>query len=316
MGNVIHAAERFRQNYDRLPGEGEIWACIDERLALLRGLKRTHTKRNGDNITVVDFRAIRKQQYHSTAGGAAGFGNDIHIATRMGSAPHLGKIKLNRNAMAPAHVQGSVGVKVARESGIYLLNHVGCAAENGTLAIGEGIATGKGPNGEDIYEAIKHDWSKDGQRAVLPHSRFQQIQETWAEALAEGTIASPDISKPIHDNGAVTEHGAELLPIARAPLVDMPHYATRHLIEWGEDTIYDREAALDASDFDGEGDVYGAYQTSMGSAMSLCNAVKSVFPVHPEDLLDEMYVRNAATSLWLPRQENEQTPVQLMAVGQ
>jgi hypothetical protein len=314
VGNVIYAAERFRENYDRSPDEAEVWACIDERLALIRGLRRMHTKRNGDNVTVVDFRAIRNQHYHSTAGGAAGFGNDIHIAARMGRAPHLGKIELS--VMASAHVQGSVGVKVARESRIHILNHIGCAAEDGTLAIGGGIVTGKGPNGEDIYEAIKNDWSKDGRRATLPYSRFRQIQETWAEALAADTIASPDVSKPVHDNGAITESGAELLPIARASLVDMPHYATKHLIEWGEDMIYNREAALDASDHEGDGDVYGAYQTSMGSAMSLYNAVKSVFPVHPEDFLDGMYVRNAATSLWLPRQESEQVPVQLMAIGQ
>ncbi len=334
MGKVIHAAESFSEPYGLAKEQQEYWGCIDERAARLKNFRKKHVTRTGRRLTLIDYRR-RQARYHGTAGGAVGVGQDVTVARILGasrvSTKNAVDIRPLENAErarakaageAPqisfrgAHILGSVSVKAARNYGVNIFNHEECAAEANAPTIAAGIVSNRGPKGENIYATIKDHWSKDGRRATLPESRFKQIQEAFAAAVAEGAIASPDISIPVHDEGAIIENTTELLPIPRVPLADIPHYADTHLIEWRPDMIYNREAAQDASNFEDEdGIAYGAYQTSMGSAGNLHGAIADVIPIDRNDFTDAMFVRNAATSLYLPRQHSAEIPTQLQNVG-
>jgi len=328
MGEVIHAAERFRvphtPNINR--GERTTYACIDERLALFDGFSRVH---NG--ATLIDRRGAPASalRYRRTAGGAVGLGQDTHIALRMQQARHFGAPGLqgihqagavllgksgedqvfsmfeSRRPKAPAeaHLLGSIAVKTARSEGIDIVTHEDCAAEINAALIAQGIASGLGPQGEDLFEAIRYSYDAPG---GLKKSRYNQIADMYGAALADNSIASLDIAKPAYDQGIAGNP-----PTPRVALMSIDHYANTHIIEWGRGVVYDTQAAVNASDFEntGAGRLYGAYQTSMGDMPELQDAISSVFPVDQQDFTDAAFVRNAVTTLYLPRQHGDM-PVQ------
>jgi hypothetical protein len=313
-------------------GERVTWGCIDERNMLLRGLLLQQNV-DGKNIVLLDRRQATAQSllYKQTASGPFGVGKDTNISLRLAKLRNSrGDLSLADQAiknhsksaeqpsrkLPPSYVLGSMAAKALRAEGIDLLAHKGCAAEMAADTIGWGIATNKGPNGEDIFETIK-----DMQPGGLKRSRFNDISGVYGDALTDGMIASLEESTPAIAEGADTPFGS-IQPVGRAALVGINHVSPNMVIDWRRNVALDAEAAIQASDIadDGSatpgGDIWASYHTSMGDMGQIADTVQDLFPaIDPQDFIDAAFVRNAATSLFLPRQINAETPVQLYAVN-
>ena len=212
-----------RHRPDVARGERVTWSCIDERTLLLRGLLLERTVRN-ERITLLDRRNATNQSlfYKQTAAGPFGLGQDINTSLRLAklrnrhtdtgaaavaSARHNARAAEQakpRHSIPPSYVLGSMAAKALRAEGVDLLAHEGCAAEMAAGPISQGIATNTGPNGEDIYEAIK-----DLYPGGLKRARFNDISGVYGDALADGMVAPLAESTPAIDQGADTRLAVE-----------------------------------------------------------------------------------------------------------
>jgi|GEM_PF-2057942 len=338
MITAEQSANRFSVRHRPKVGAGEraTWGCIDERTLLLRGLLLERSVA-GHVVTLLDRRHATAQSilYKQTAGGPFGVGQDVNVSLRLakmrnGRGDFSGadravqqhnaqaeRYDQPRRTVAPSYVLGSMTAKALREEGIDLLAHQGCAAEQSAESIAWGIATNKGPNGENVYEAIK-----DAYPGGLKRSRFNDISGAYGDALADGMVASLDESTPAMDRGAVTDFGL-ILPVGRAALADMQHVSPTMLIDWRHNVAFNVGDAVQASDVaeDGTakpgGEIWTSYHASMGDMGQIVGAVQDeLFPaIDEQDFIDAAFVRNSTTSLFLPRQINADTPVQLHAIA-
>jgi hypothetical protein len=324
MPRTLEPSREFSRHHrpDRSRGERDTWGCGDERYLKIAGAHLLHRAKDGAVTTILDRRDAPRASvlYKQTIAGAYGVGQDAHIALRMArhrrhgedagvrraerlAAAHASSNvpEQARRALPNAAILGSVITKAARPRGIDLLMHIGCAGEVAAPDIDWGIAQNRGPNGEDIYETIKRAYQKDGKRATLPKSRFDQISEMHAESLEEGMIAQIEEVTRIFDQGA-EYRGDLLVPVGRLALVNHPHIGDTMSLEWRKDTAFDVEAAFNASK-PAEGEIHTRYNASMGDMPDIHEIVEDLFQgVNPQDFLDAAFVRNGASSLFLPPQ--------------
>jgi hypothetical protein len=280
-------------------GERVTWGCIDERPMIVNGLHLTMHDR-----TIIDRRHGNHQLYRQSVAGAQGLGEMIHIATRMDGGTYAD--------LAPAHVMGSVAAQEARKQGVDILNHQKCAGEDGAQPINEGIATNTGPNGEDIYEVIRDSHANPKE---FTKQRFERVSNAAYQSLEQGMLQPLAERQQIFDEGGTYHNGhraVALDPVGRAPLVDMPHVSDGEIIDWRQGVAFDAQRALADSDL-AEGNVKAYYHASLGDMSELyAAAVKPMANISYQFFEDAAFVRNAATSLWLPHQHDQ--PVQLQPI--
>ena len=270
---MVHAAERFVREHDpRNNGQAINWICMDERFAIINGL------------------------YRQTGGGAVGVGEDWGVSMILSGRRN--DVRRAREAattqqMPQAHILGGVAAKILRPEGIILNTHAKCAAEGAALTIRDAIVNRR----DEVF---------DQTQSVRPmsRSRFDEVADAFeALPIGEATSAAHDL-----DNGATTAlwtpnaRPLAVPAVQRVDLVDMPHVAGDILINERQGVAFDAKSALETG--------MPAYHVSMGDMSEIHDELYATVPTDRDDFLDSAGVRHAATSLFLPRQQ-EDTPLQL-----
>ncbi len=277
------------------------WICVDERFAIIDGL------------------------YRQTAGGAQGTGQDVYLAHRLAirrrnvgshfdapSAQSVNQLPHHSNHptaqrishmdksgnLPKSYVFAATNAHVARLSGVELHNHIGCAAELTAQAIAEGTVKQR--------DAV---WNRLARCAppTLDKKRFNEIVDAIDEANENGWLAPADVSAPLLDKGFVHDD-TEIPAVNRVELHDMQHVGTTMMLGMVTGMAFNVEAAVKDGEQDNQ--LYTVYHASIGDADELYGALRPAYPVlrSPEghaDFEDAMLVRNAATSLFLPQQNNQ-----------
>lgn len=272
MGNIIHAAERFRRDYrPQTRGEETDWFCIDDRYLIGKGL------------------------YRQVAGGAAGVGDawakaEAMRALRLRRSSDVVNLAERQGlATAPVQVLGSIAAKTLRAEGIKLGVHDNCAREASAKPIAEIEAKG----GVELFRrsrTIKPD---------LDSATFEQIVHISRELLSADRIMSADEAAGQFDEGGVWGKSGsglwQLDPVERVPLVESPHASPIMLADYGRNVAYDVKAA-----FTDEGSPLPAYHISLGDIPDeIAGPLSDVIPFDTDDFMAAVAVNHAATSIAL-----------------
>lgn len=274
MGRTIQAAERFvRKHNPREEGQPVNWICMDERPALIDGL------------------------YRQTGGGAVGVGEDLGVSMILGKRRNDARRAQEMSVstgMPQAHLLGGVATKIVRPEGIILNTHGKCAAEGAALTIRDAIVNQR----DRVFAQTQ---------LVRPmdRDRYDQIADAFdALPIAEATQAARDLDHGVQTLWTPSSAGRPqaVPPVNRVDLVDMPHVASNIIINEGRGVAYDARGAMEANT--------PAYHVSLGDLVEVHDALYDTIPTDRDDFVDSAVVRHAATSLFLPLQE-ENTPLNI-----
>lgn len=324
MATAQQVLERFSVEYrpQTTIGERSTFICFDERAALLRGLQRSATiGRHGGSYVTFNRTVVSRPsdlRYLRTAGGAVGIGEDVHATMRMlrrqdiatpltPGAAEAYRRYLDRtgniSGIAPAHVLGSLVAQAAFSRNVDICTHVGCLAEGNAVTIGRGIAENQGKNGQDIRGAVTPHWMGRGEIRELQ----RRVEEAYSDGLENGMFPPDEDTAELLDYGDMSRDGL-LRAVPRVPLTAMEHVSDTLILDWRSGVTLDATAATQETLDTGE--VWSHYYASMGSMEQLAKIVTDrVVQVDPEAFSEAFvaasFVRNAATSLWLPEQNGQ-----------
>lgn len=272
----------------------------------------TQTAPNGviDVICADERHAQGISLYRRTVAGAYGVGQDTNTARRLSGATELPK----------AHIQGSLVAKAAMKLfGIRMSMHEACAGEMVAPLIQYSIASNKGPDDYNVYNTIKpHYVDLYGVQREFPEERFNQFRKAAEDELAAGFDDLTTV-QDFFDKGGKGPNGDALPALKRHKLIQMGHVGTHFVLDYEQGVALDTKAGLEEYQQTGNGLWIPPYSVSMGDSRELAGVVEFLYPgTNPADFHDAMFVRNATSSLYLPKQgpEGAQMPPQLfVAVG-
>jgi hypothetical protein len=332
MATAAQSIESFRIPYtpDWNRGQRTTVICIDERAAILRGLLLVGRAMEDGSYTTLNRVNARPADllYLRTAAGAAGIGQDMHVTMRVLQKRGI-PVQLNPGMasayqryqertgvsprIAPARILGSMAAKAAATHGVDICTHVNCAAEINAGPIGNGIATNRGNAGENIRGLATPHWrGQDGLTEV-----HREIEVAYADGLDDGMLATYEKSAALLDQGDKHEGGL-LRAVPRVPLTAMPHVSDTLIMDWDEGVTLDAGAATAATLETGE--VWTHYYASMGSMDMIADIIiTDVLDVDRRDFNPVFkaaaFVRNTATSLWLPEQHGQVPGIHTLAAA-
>lgn len=333
MATVEAVTNRFMVPYaPEAHGARTTIICADERGAALEGLQLAITDASGQSRVTLDRtnpRHADETRYLRTIAGAVGIGQDLHVTMRilqedalrpghsdiprlspqtLTSADHRQGRVGSLPSIPKAHILSSIIAKAASVEGIDICNHVGCAGETLAPVIAIGIGDNRGKEGENIRDLIMPHW-RNGERN-FDRALFERIRETFAGAAEEdgGMFAPLEESVPLLDRGGVHE-SRRLDPVARVPIARMDHVSDTMIVDWVRGRTLDAHAATVATRETEMREVWTHYYASMGDVPGIVGQVALDHIVATDDpqkflrILEMVsFVRNTATSSWLPKQ--------------
>jgi hypothetical protein len=227
--------------------------------------------------------------YDQLAGGAYGIGHDTAVVMEMrrpGSFVKAGK---------PIFAMGGLVAKcVETDSGLILLNHIGCTAQQDAKEVDTTVVE----HAEETFESARL-FKPD-----LDEGTFEQIAAAKNRLLrSEEHWTDPHKALRKLEQG----HPASRIPaIPAAKLVDQPHNAKGYAIEYRRGKILDVVAANDQE--------LATYYSSATRIEDIAKGIQNMIPVQAEDLLSVYAVRlGAIRAKHLKGNDGEKLPVILLA---
>jgi hypothetical protein len=227
--------------------------------------------------------------YDQLAGGAYGTGHDTAVVMEMrrpGSFVKVGK---------PIFAMGGLVAKcVETDSGLILLNHFGCTAQQTAKEVDTSVVE----SADEVYESAKL-FKPDldeviFEQVVAATNRLLKAEERWTD---------PHKALRKLEQG----HPASRIPaIPAAKLVDHPHNAKGYAIE------YRRGMRLNVVAANEHG--LATYYSSAARIEDIAKGIQNMIPVRAEDLLNVYAVRlGAIRAKHLKSDKGEKLPVVLLA---